>query len=307
MNTEPAVAQSVDRRGFAAAFSAFLTWGLLPLYLKQLHDTGPLEILAHRVVWACLFVFGYLALRREFGKVATVFRDRKMLLWLSASAVLISGNWLLYVWAVTADHIVEASLGYFINPLVSVLLGVFVLHERLNRVQWSAVGIAALGVLWLTLQAGRPPWIALALALSFGGYGLIRKMVIVESVVGLGVETLLIAPVMLGYLLWIAHTGTISFLAHDHLLDALLIASGAFTAIPLVLFAYGVRRVALSTIGVMQYVGPMLQLLTGVFLYHEGFSRVQLIGFGLIWFAIAVYAGEGFWRSRRRRPLLAAA
>lgn len=301
MKIEHAAAPSIDRRGFAAAFSAFLTWGLLPLYLKQLESTGPLEIMAHRVVWACLFVFGYLALRRELGKIVIVLRDRKMLLWLSASAILISANWLLYVWAVTADHIVEASLGYFINPLVSVLLGVFVLHERLNRVQWSAVGIAALGVLWLTLQAGRPPWIALVLALTFGGYGLIRKMVIVESVVGLGVETLLIAPVMLAYLLWIAHTGTISFLAHDHLLDALLIASGAFTAIPLVLFAYGVRRVALSTIGVMQYVGPMLQLLTGVFLYHEGFSRVQLIGFGLIWFAIAVYAGEGLWRGHRTR------
>src|SRR3546814_876574 len=171
------------------------------------------------VVGSCLFVFGYLALRRDLGKVVTVLRDRKMLLWLSASAVLISANWLLYVWAVTANHIVETSLGYFINPLVSVLFGVFILRERLNRLQWTSIAIAALGVLWLTLQAGRPPWIALALALTFGSYGLIRKMVIVESVVGLGVETLLIAPVILGYLLWIAHTGTMNFLAHDCLIE----------------------------------------------------------------------------------------
>jgi chloramphenicol-sensitive protein RarD len=293
------------RRGFAATFTSFLIWGLLPLYLKQLHDTGALEIMAHRVVWACLFVFGYLALRGELGKVATVLRDAATLRRLAASAVLISANWLLYVWAVTAGHVVEASLGYFINPLVSVLLGVFVLRERLNRAQWLSVAIAALGVVWLTVQVGRPPWIALGLAASFGCYGLIRKLVFVESVVGLGVETVLIAPVMLAYLLWTAHAGTMSFLAHDRLLDALLIASGAFTAIPLVLFAYGVRRVPLSTVGIMQYVGPTLQLLTGVFVFHEAFTHVQLVGFGLIWFALVVYAGDGLWRSRRPRAPLA--
>lgn len=303
MSTEQ---QADFRRGFAATFASFLIWGLLPLYLKQLHDTGALQIMAHRVVWACLFVFGYLALRNEFGKVGTVLRDTAMLRRLAASAVLISANWLLYVWAVTANHVVEASLGYFINPLVSVLLGVFVLHERLNRTQWLSVAIAAAGVIWLTVQLGQPPWIALGLAISFGSYGLIRKMVIVESVVGLGVETLLIAPVMLAYLLWTAHAGTMSFLHYDRLLDGLLIASGAFTAIPLVLFAYGVRRVALSTVGVMQYVGPTLQLLTGVFLFHEAFTHVQLVGFGLIWFALVVYAGDGLWRSRRPAQLAAA-
>jgi len=295
------------RRGLLAAIGAFFIWGLLPLYLKQLHDTPAVQIMAHRVVWACLFVFGYLAVRGELGKVWAALADRGARLRLAGSAVLVSINWLIYVWAVTSGHVIESSLGYFINPLVSVLLGVFVLKESLNRAQWIAVGIAALGVLWLTVQSGRPPWIALALALSFGGYGLIRKRVVVDSVAGLGVETLLIAPLMLAWLLWCAQTGTLSFGHHDRLLDGLLIASGAVTAVPLVLFAYGVRRIPLSTVGLLQYLGPTLQLLTGIFVFHESFSATRAIGFGLIWAALVVYAAEGFWRSWRARPALAAA
>lgn len=301
-------AEEVERRrGFLAALSAFFIWGLLPLYLKQLHDTPSVQIMAHRVVWACLFVFGYLAFKGELGKVRAALADRVARSRLAVSAVLVSLNWLIYVWAVTNGHVVESSLGYFINPLVSVLLGVFVLKERLNRMQWIAVGLAALGVLWLTLNVGRPPWIALALALSFGGYGLIRKKVAVDSVAGLGVETLLIAPFMLAWLFWCAQAGTLSFGHHDRLLDALLIASGAVTAVPLVAFAYGVRRIPLSTVGLLQYLGPTLQLITGIFVFHEPFTQTQLIGFGLIWSALAVYAGEGFWRSYRSRPSLAAA
>ncbi|WP_084615834.1 EamA family transporter RarD [Solimonas flava] len=300
-------AEADYRRGFAATFGAFLIWGLLPLYLKQLHDTGALQIMAHRVVWACLFVFGYLALRGELGKVGAALRDPQARLRLAASALLISGNWLVYVWAVTNGHVIEASLGYFINPLVSVLLGVFVLREKLNRAQWLAVAIAALGVAWLTWQVGRLPWIALGLAASFGAYGLIRKMVVVDSVAGLGVETLLVAPLMLAYLLWCTYAGTLSFGAHDRLLDVLLIASGAVTAIPLVMFAYGVRRVPLSTVGLMQYVGPTLQLLTGIFVFHEAFTAERIVGFAMIWAALFVFAGEGLWRAHRARPRLATA
>lgn len=295
------------RRGFLAAMSAFLIWGMLPLYLKQLHDTPSVQIMAHRVVWACLFVFAFLAIKGELGKVGAALRDRMARTRLAVSAVLVSLNWLIYVWAVTSGHVIESSLGYFINPLVSVLLGVFVLKESLNRGQWAAVGLAALGVLWLTVQVGRPPWIALALALSFGGYGLIRKKVAVDSVAGLGVETLLIAPFMLAWLLWCAQAGTLSFGHHDRLLDGLLIASGAVTAVPLVLFAYGVRRIPLSTVGLLQYLGPTLQLLTGIFVFHEPFTQTQAIGFGLIWAALVVYAGEGFWRSWRAKPALATA
>ena len=295
------------RRGLAAAFGAFFIWGLLPFYLKQLHDTPSVQIMAHRVVWACLFVFGYLAYKREIGKVWAALADRGARRLLLASASLMSVNWLIYVWAVTSGHVIESSLGYFINPLVSVLMGVFLLKESLNRMQWVAVGIAALGVLWLTVQVGRPPWIAISLALTFGSYGLIRKKVPVDSVAGLGVETLLIAPFMLAWLLWCTQAGTLSFGAHDRLLDFLLIASGAVTAVPLVLFAYGVRRVPLSTIGLLQYVGPTLQLLTGIFVFHEPFTETRAVGFGLIWAALAVYAAEGFWRSWRSKPALATA
>lgn len=300
-------AEAETRRGFLASLSAFFIWGLLPLYLKQLHDTPAIQIMAHRVVWACLFVFAWLALRGELGKVWTALAHRGTRNYLAASAVIVSCNWLLYVWAVSNGHVVESSLGYFINPLFSVLLGVFVLKERLNRAQLAAVSLAALGVLWLTLQSGRPPWIALGLALSFGGYGLLRKKVAVDSVAGLGVETLLVAPAMLACLVWAAQTGSLSFGRHGVLLDALLIASGAVTAVPLVLFAYGVRRIPLSTVGLLQYLGPSLQLLTGIFVFHEPFTQSQAIGFGLIWSALAVYAGEGFWRSYRSRPALAEA
>jgi len=289
------------RRGFAAAFSAFLCWGLLPLFIGLLHAAGAVEIMAHRVVWACILVFAWLALRGELGKVSVAFGDRAMLAKLVLTAALISFNWLLYVWAVGAGHVIETSLGYFINPLVSVLLGVFVLRERLSRAQWLAVGIAALGVVWLTWQVGHPPWIALSLAGSFALYGLVRKMVVIDAVAGLGVETLLIAPFMLAYLAWATQSGNLQFLQHGPLLAVLLIASGVVTAVPLVLFAYGVRRVPLSAVGVMQYVAPTMQLLCGVFVFHESFTRERAIGFALIWAALVVYAGEGLWRAHRAR------
>ncbi len=293
--------QAEQRRGFFAALGAFFIWGLLPIYIHQLSPTPVLQIMAHRMIWACLFVFAYLAIKGDLGKVWAALADARARLRLTASALLITVNWFVYVWAVSSGHVVESSLGYFINPLVSVLLGVFVLKETLNRMQWAAVALAALGVLWLTLQVGRLPWIAIALALTFGTYGLIRKQVAVDSVAGLGVETLLITPLMLAYLAWTLHAGSFSFGTLGLKVDVLLILGGAFTAIPLALFAYGVRSVPLSTIGILQYLGPTLQLLTGVFLFHEPFTETQLIGFGLIWAALVVYAGEGLWRGRRTR------
>ena len=295
------------RRGFWAALGAFFIWGLLPLYIHLLAPTPPVQIMAHRVIWAALFVLVVIAYKGQLGVLRSVLSSRKACGWLMVSALLISLNWLVYVWAVSSGHVVESSLGYFINPLVSVLMGVFVLKEVLNRWQWAAVGVAALGVLWLTLQAGRPPWIALMLAFSFGSYGLIRKQVVVDSVVGLGVETLLISPFMLTYLAWTLHHGSFAFGQNGGTVDALLIASGAITAVPLVLFAYGVRRIPLSTVGLLQYLGPTLQLLTGVFVFHEPFTSARAVGFGLIWAALAIYAAEGFWRNARRRAKLAAA
>ncbi len=301
------VQEAETRRGFIAAFVAFLIWGLLPIYIHQLAPMPSVQIMAHRVIWACVFVFAYLAIKGDLGKVWAALADAKARLRLAGSAVLITINWLVYVWAVSNGHVVDASLGYFINPLVSVLLGVFVLKESLNGTQWVSVALAALGVLWLTFSVGQFPWIAISLALSFGTYGLIRKQVVVESVAGLGVETLLIAPIMLVYLVWTLHTGSFAFGTLGTKVDVMLIASGAVTAIPLVLFAYGVRRVPLSTVGILQYVGPSLQLLTGVFLFHEPFTHTQLIGFGLIWAALVVYALEGVWRNRRLKTTAALA
>jgi chloramphenicol-sensitive protein RarD len=222
---------------------------------------------------------------------------------LLTSSVLIALNWWLYIWAVNAGHVVETSLGYFINPLVNVLLGVVVLGERLNRRQWLAVLIATGGVAYLAVESGHPPWIALALACSFGSYGLIRKVAVVESIPALGVEgTLLIVPVVV-YLLWTHAVGRGAFGNQGPLTDALLVSSGLVTAVPLVLFAYGAQRIPYSMIGILQYIAPTLQLGSGVLVFGEPFTRAQAFGFGAIWLALAVYAGDALVRRRRGRPL----
>ncbi|MDH4311903.1 MAG: EamA family transporter RarD, partial [Gammaproteobacteria bacterium] len=221
---------------------------------------------------------------------------------LMVTAVLISINWLIYVWSIAHGHVIDASLGYFINPLLNVVLGVLVLGERLNAAQKFAVGLAATGVLYLAIIAGRPPWIALALAASFGGYGLIRKVVKVEAVPGLATETLLLAPFALGFLLWIEMQGTGAFGHAAPHVNALLLGSGLVTALPLALFAYGARLIPLSTVGLVQYIGPTLQFLLGVWVFHEAFTLQRGVGFLFIWTALAVYAGDGLWRSRRQMP-----
>ena len=287
------------RSGLAAAVGAFLIWGLFPLYLKPLSDVPALQILAHRIAWCCLLVFAWLAWRGELGAVRRALADRGTRLRLVASASLISVNWLVYVWAVTNGQVVEASLGYFINPLLNVVLGVLVLKERLNRAQWIAVTLAALGVAYLTAFAGRPPWIALVLAASFATYGLIRKTAAVESVPGLAAETLLLAPLAVGWLLWCEATGS-GALGHSSVgINALLLGSGLATALPLALFAYGARLIRYSTLGLLQYVGPTLQFLIGVLVFGEPFPRARAVGFVLIWLGLAFYAADSLWRSRK--------
>lgn len=287
--------------GLAAAVTAFAIWGLLPLYLKALASVPPLQIMSHRIVWCCVAAFAWLALRGELGAVRAALADPGTRLRLSASAVLVSVNWLIYIWAVNGGHVVEASLGYFINPLLNIALGVLVLSERLNRAQWTAVGLAAAGVLYLAIVVGRPPWIALSLAASFGTYGLIRKVIAVEAVPGLATETLLITPFAIAFLLWCEQQGTGALGHSGAAIDALLLVSGVVTALPLALFAYGARRIPLSTVGLVQYIGPTLQFLLGVFLYQEPFPRSRAIGFVMIWTALAIYAADGYWRSRRVR------
>lgn len=290
-------------RGLAAASTAFFAWGLLPLYLKALQAVPVLQVTAHRMMWGCLFAIAWLAVRGELGQVWAALAAPKMRLRLLATATFISTNWLVYVWAIVNDRAVEASLGYFINPLLNVLMGVFVLSERLNRAQWTAVGIAAVSVVYLTWSAGHPPWIALILAFSFCMYGLLRKVVSVEALPGFATETLLVLPIGIGYLLWCEATGVGALGNVDLGTNLLLALGGPITALPLVLFAYGARRIPYSTVGLLQYIGPTIQLILAVFAFHEPFERSRALGFALIWLAIAIYLGDGLWRARKTHML----
>ncbi len=285
--------------GLAGAVGAFTLWGLFPLYFLPLAAIPAHEIMAHRIVWCCLLVFAWLAVRGQLGAVRAALADPVSRRRLAGSATLISFNWLIYIWSVNNGHVLDASLGYFINPLLNIVLGVLVLSERLVRTQWIAVGLAAAGVLYLAFVMERPPWIALALATTFGLYGLIRKVVAVESVPGLAVETLLLTPFAAGFLLWVTWRGTGALGHSNSLVDLLLIGSGLATALPLALFAYGARLIPLSTLGLVQYIGPTLQFLTGILVFHEAFPRSRAIGFAFIWAGLAIYAADGLRRNRR--------
>jgi chloramphenicol-sensitive protein RarD len=292
--------------GIAYACLAFAMWGLFPLYFRELAGVAPFEVVLHRSAWSLLFLIGVLAVLRRFGWLRAVFAQPRQLGLFGLSALLLSGNWLVYVYAVQSGQVVEASLGYFINPIVNVLLGVLVLHERLRRAQWAAVALAALGVAWLTLQGGRLPWIALVLAVSFGLYGLMRKTASLGAVEGLALETLLLAPLVLPALAWWTLSGRGAMARGDLALDAWLLVGGPLTALPLLLFAAGARRLPLTTVGLLQYLSPTIQFLLGLWVFHEPFDARRLVGFVLIWAALAVYTLDG-WRTARRDAVAAPA
>ena len=285
-------------RGLAAGAAAFTIWGLFPVYLHPLRGVPALQVIAHRITWSCLFLVAWLLLRGELGDLRVTLARPALLARLALTATLISINWLVYVWAVTHSHVVDTSLGYYINPLVNVLLGVLVLRERLNGAQWTAIVIAALAVLYLALLAGRPPWIAGTLAVSFSLYGFVRKIISVEALPGLTTETLLLVPLAVGYLAWCQWAGSGALTTQGAGVAVLLLGSGLVTAIPLFLFAYGARLLPYSTVGVLQYIAPSLQLLCGVVLYHESFGPARAAGFALIWAALLIYAVDGLWRAR---------
>jgi chloramphenicol-sensitive protein RarD len=281
--------------GILYALGAYLSWGLFPLYFRQIAAIPSLQIVAHRTLWSLAFVAVVLLVSRNLGWL----KDVGAATWrrFALSATLIAVNWLTYVWAVGHGHVIDASLGYFINPLVNVALGFAVLHERPRPVQWLAVGLAAFGVLWLTLAGGRLPWVALVLAVSFGFYGLMRKTAALGAIEGLTLETLILAPLAAAGLIWWSQDGS---MAGQTAVDwAWLVGTGPVTAGSLLLFAAGARRLPLATLGLVQYVSPSLQFLLGVFLFKEPMDATRLIAFAFIWGALALYSAEGLWQTRR--------
>jgi len=288
-----------DRRlGVLSGLAAYSLWGLFPLYFPLLEPAGGLEIVAHRVLWSLVFVGILLTALRNWSQVRALVTDRRRLLVLTGAAVFIAVNWLVFVYGVNSGQVVETSLGYFINPLVSVLLGVLVFGERLRRLQWVAVGIAAVAVTVLTVDYGRPPWIALALAATFALYGVMKKVVRVDAAPGLFVETALVA-VPAAVVLSVLHSGgdgTFGNLGAGHTL--LLVSSGIATAVPLLLFAAAARRIPLSTLGLLQYLTPLMQLAIGVFVYDEPMPPARLAGFVIVWVALAVFTADSLRHAR---------
>lgn len=285
--------------GVLYAATAYAIWGVFPIYFKALQAVPSLEIMLHRIVWSLAFVMIVLTVRRQWKWIGETLRRPKVLAGFAASAVLLSTNWFIYIWAVNNGRVVDASLGYFINPLVNVLLGFVLLRERMRPGQWAAIALAAAGVAWLTWHGGHLPWIGLTLAATFGTYGLLRKTAVLGPLEGLSLETLLLFPFAAAYLAVLAADGNNAFLAAPASTQWLLAAAGPITAIPLLLFAAGARRIPLSLLGLLQYIGPTLQLIIGVWLYNESFGGGRALGFIVIWSALVVYSLEGLWQARR--------
>ncbi|MFB8227129.1 EamA family transporter RarD [Cellulosimicrobium sp. NPDC055967] len=291
----PGAPAPTDRWGLLLGAGAFFLWGAMPLYFPLLVPAAPLEIIAHRVVWSLLFCLVLLAATRQLGGFVTALRTPRPLGVLAVAAVLIVTNWTVYVYGVLSGHVLDAALGYFINPLVTVLLAVAVLRERLRPAQWAAVGIGVAAVVVISTGAGGLPWIALALAASFGLYGLVKNRVgrTVEALPGLAVETAVLTPVALAYLVWLGTTGAGTFGAEGTGHALLLASAGIVTALPLLLFSAAARRLPLSVVGLLQYLGPALQFLVGLLVFHEPMSPTRWAGFALVWAALVVLSVDG--------------
>jgi chloramphenicol-sensitive protein RarD len=292
---------SEQRRGVLLGVTAYLLWGLFPLYFPLLKPATPLEIVAHRIVWSLVFVAILLTLGRRWSWVVPFLRDRRRLLILSVAAVVIGVNWGVYIWAVNSDHVVEAALGYFINPLVTVLLGVLVLGERLRRGQWAAVGLAAVAVVVLTVAYGRLPWVALTLALSFATYGLMKNRVRMPAVESLAVECALLFLPATALLLVLQARGSLVFAHSSWHVSLLLGAAGVITAVPLICFGAAAARIPLSTMGLLQYLTPILQFLIGVLVFDEAMPASRWVGFALVWAALVVFTVDSLRAARRSR------
>ena len=294
------------RRGAIFGASAYLLWGVFPLYFPLLKPAGSIEVLAHRVVWSLVVVTVLVQVTRKWAGVRAVVADRGKLIRLTAAAMFLAVNWGVYIYGVNSGRVVETSLGYFINPLVTVMLGVLVLRERLRPVQYAALGVAFVAVVFLSIQNGRPPWIALILAFSFGTYGLLKKTAVVGALEGLTVETAALAPLALVFLVGLQVSGNSTLGSHGPGHTALLAATGLITAIPLLFFGAAASRVPLTTLGVLQYLAPTMQFLIGVLVLHEALGLARLLGFCLVWVALAAFTAD-LLTQRRRGPRVAVA
>ncbi|WP_082635109.1 EamA family transporter RarD [Sphingobium baderi] len=292
------------RSGLLAALAAYGLWGLLPIFFKLLHHVGPFELVAQRVIWSLVLILILLAARRALGPLWAALSTPRLLLPLTASSLFIAINWTTYIWAVNDDHVIAASLGYFLNPLVNVALGVLVLKERLRRGQTLAIGVAAIGVAIMAAAALTTLWISIMLALSFAFYGLVRKLTPVAPMAGLGAETLILTPVALAYLGWLSGHGGLAF-GQDNFTTVMLVVSGAMTTVPLVLFAVAAHRLPMATLGLLQFVAPLLQFLCGVLLFGETLSHGQMVSFALIWLGLILFASDSMAAARRNRPATA--
>ena len=293
-------------RGVWYALGAYVLWGVFPIYWKWLHDVPALQVIGHRIGWSFIMLMIVILATKQWTRFRSTLTWRVLGVYLVAG-LLLSLNWLVYVWGVNAGHIVEASLGYFINPLFSVLLGMIFLKERLRPLQWLPVGLAAMGVIYLTWTYGSLPWIALTLTFTFGFYGLVKKLSPLGSLYGLTLETGLVFLPALGYLIFTETTGQGAFGHSGFVSDVLMVGTGVVTAVPLLMFASAARRIPLTMVGIMQYIAPTLQFLLGVLLYKEPFTTTNLIGFSLVWAALIIFWVEGFLAHRAQRMMVEAA
>ena len=293
--------QQRTRQGILLAIGAYTMWGIAPIYFKSLSEVSPLEILSHRVVWSFFLLALLLQVGRGWRKVRDTLTSKPKMMFLVATSLLVGANWLIFIWAVNANHMLDASLGYYINPLINVLLGMFFLGERLRKLQWCAVALAAIGVLIQLIAFGSIPVVAIALAFSFGFYGLLRKKVNLEAQTGLFIETLVMLPAAAIYLLFIADTATSDFLANPMQLNLLLVAAGVITTLPLLCFTGAATRLKLSTLGFFQYIGPSLMFLLAVLIYGEAFTMDKAITFAFIWGALVIFSFDGLRNNKKSK------
>ncbi|MET1132801.1 MAG: EamA family transporter RarD [Aeromicrobium sp.] len=290
-----------SKAGLIYGTAAYLCWGFFPLYWPLLDPASAIEVLAHRVVWTLVFCVGLLTLTRKWGAYRSILGQRRLMVPLAMASVVITVNWGAFIWGVTNGHVIETSLGYFINPLMTVLLGVFLLGENLRRLQWVAVGLGILAVVVLTVDYGRPPWVALVLATSFATYGFLKKRANLGTIEALSVETTILTPFAIAYLVFLGMSGTMAFGHEGTLNTVLLMGTGVVTGIPLLLFGAAATRLTMTTIGILQYLGPILQFIFGLTIFGEEMSTARWIGFVIVWAALVIFTFDAMSTRRRAK------